>query len=80
VKLLKFKLTKGKGSVNRFVDANSTVHRPGDIVDLPASFKGEKWLEPINKTVPKPMVPVDEKAVEVPLPKKTTKKQKKKKS
>ena len=78
--MLKFKLTKGKGSVNRFVDANNKIYHPGDIVDLPQTFKGEKWLEPINKTTPKPMVPVDEKAVEVPLPEKTTKKQKKKKS
>lgn len=78
--MLKFKLTKGKGSVNRYVDANSTIYHPGDIVDLPQSFKGEKWLEPINKTVAKPMVPVDEKDVEVPLSEKKTTKQKKKKS
>ena len=78
--MLKFKLTKGKGSVNRFVDANNTSYHPGDIVDLPASFKGEKWLEPLNKTVAKPMVPVDEKDVEVPLSEKKTTKQKKKKS
>ena len=74
--MLKFKLTKGKGSVNRYVDANSTIYHPGDIVDLPQSFKGEKWLEPVNKTVAKPMVPVDEKAVEVPLPEKKPTKQK----
>jgi len=80
VTLLKFKLTKGKGSVNRFVDANNTIYHPGDIVDLPSTFKGEKWLEPINKTTPKPMIPVDEKAVEVPLPEKKITKQKKKKS
>ena len=78
--MLKFKLTKGKGSVNRFVDANNKIYHPGDIVDLPQTFKGEKWLEPLNKAIAKPMVPVDEKAVEVPLPEKTTKKQKKKKS
>ena len=78
--MLKFKLTKGKGSVNRFVDSDNTVYRPGDIVDLPQSFKGEKWLEPVNKTVAKPMVPVDEKDVEVPLSEKKTTKQKKKKS
>ena len=87
VNALKFKLTKGKGSVNRFVDAQDNVHKPGDIVDLPQSFKGEKWLEPVNKTVPKPMVPVKQKEVlrpEVdPLPEKeakTSKRLKKKKS
>jgi hypothetical protein len=80
VKLLKFKLKKGKGSVNRYVDANSTVYHPGDIVDLPQSYKGEKWLEPLNKTAPKPLVLLDEKAVEVPLPEKKMTKQKKKKS
>ena len=78
--MLKFKLTKGKGSVNRFVDANNIVYHPGDIVELPQSYKGEKWLEPLNKTTPKPLVLLDEKAVEVPLPEKITKKQKKKKS
>ena len=61
VNALKFKLTKGKGSVNRFVDTNNIVYHPGDIVDLPQSFKGEKWLEPVNKTIPKPMVPIKEK-------------------
>ena len=76
--MLKFKLTKGKGSVNRYVDSNNTIYHPGDIVELPQSFKGEKWLEPINKTTPKPMIPVEEKAVEVPLPEKTTKQKKKK--
>ena len=87
VNALKFKLTKGKGSVNRFVNANDVVHKPGDVIDLPQSFKGEKWLEPINKTVLKPMVPVEEKEVlrpEVdPLPEKeakTSKRLKKKKS
>ena len=82
--MLKFKLTKGKGSVNRFVDANNKIYHPGDIVDLPQTFKGEKWLEPLNKTVQKPMVPVTLKenktAVEVPLPEKKLTKQKKKKS
>ena len=76
--MLKFKLTKGKGSVNRFVDANNKIYHPGDIVDLPNRFKGEKWLEPLNKTVAKPMVLIDAKAVEVPLPEKTTKQKKKK--
>ena len=84
VNALKFKLTKGKGSVNRFVDAQDNVHKPGDVIDLPQSFKGEKWLEPVNKTVPKPMVPVKEKEVlrpEMdPLAEKTMKKAKKKKS
>ena len=80
VKLLKFKLTKGKGSVNRFVDANNKIYHPGDIVDLPQTFKGEKWLEPLNKTVQKPMVPVTLKEKRAGTPEKTTKKQKKKKS
>ncbi len=42
---MKFKMKKGKGSVNRFTDSNGIVHYPGDIVDLPASYKGSAWLE-----------------------------------
>ena len=79
---MQFKLKKGKGSVNRFVAADGTTYKPGDIVDLSPSFRGERWLEVVNKTVSKPMVPVSSKAEEsdvVPLPEKTTKKSSKKK-
>ena len=79
---MQFKLKKGKGSVNRFVATDGATYKPGDIVDLPFSFKGERWLEVVNKTVAKPMVPVSIKAEEsdvVPLPEKTTKKPSKKK-
>jgi hypothetical protein len=44
---LKFRLKKGKGSVNRFTDSDGA-HYPGDMVDLPACMKGEKWLEPVE--------------------------------
>jgi hypothetical protein len=79
---VQFKLKKGKGSVNRFVAADGTTYKPGDIVELSPSFKGERWLEVVNKTVAKPMVPVSVTAEEsgvVPLPEKTTKKSSKKK-
>jgi hypothetical protein len=79
---VQFKLKKGKGSVNRFVDADGITYKPGDIVDLSPSFRGERWLEVVNKTVAKPMVPVSLTAEEsdvVPLPEKTTKKPSKKK-
>jgi len=80
VKRLKFKLKKGKGSVQGFTDAAGITHLPGDIVDLPASYKGEKWLEPVEKE-PKPIAapskvePAPEPKPEVPLesPKKSKK-------
>jgi len=84
---VQFKLKKGKGSVNRFVAADGTKYKPGDIVDLPISFRGEKWLEVVNKKIAKPMVPVSPKVEEpkhettapdaVPLSEKTERKSKK---
>ena len=62
---MKFRLTKGKGSVSGFVDAEGVTHVPGDVVDLPASYKGQKWLEVVDRKVAAPMVPVAKK-VEVP--------------
>lgn len=43
----KFKLKTGKGSVKSFTDSKGLVHLPGDIIDLPASYKGEKWLQQV---------------------------------
>jgi hypothetical protein len=54
LKRLKFKLKKGKGGVNRFTDDKGIKHYPGDVVDLPASYKGKPWLEPL-KEEPKPV-------------------------
>ncbi len=48
---MKFKMRKGKGAVNRFTDENGVVHYPGDIVDLPISYKGLTWLEPLEVEV-----------------------------
>jgi hypothetical protein len=80
LKRLKFKLKKGKGSVQGFTDAAGVTHLPGDIVDLPASYKGEKWLEclePEKKVValPSKVEPAPEAKPEVPLesPKKSKK-------
>jgi hypothetical protein len=72
---LKFKLKKGKGSVDGFRDAKGEMHLPGDVVDLPAAYEGEKWLEkleekrqvvvpPAKVEPPREVVPV------VPLPEK----------
>ncbi len=44
-----FKLTKGKGSVSGFTDEHGVTHVPGDVVELPASYLGKKWLEPVEK-------------------------------
>jgi len=77
---LKFKLKKGKGSVQGFTDVAGKKYLPGDIVDLPASYKGEKWLEclePEKKVVaaPSKVEPAPEAKPEVPLesPKKSKK-------
>ena len=43
---MKFMLTKGKGSVQGFTDEQGVTHMPGDVVELPASYKGLKWLKP----------------------------------
>ena len=73
---LKFKLKKGKGSVSGFTDAEGVTHVPGDIVDLPASYLGEKWLEPLEKekALKAPAAKVETPAEAVPL---STKKPKK---
>ena len=42
-------MKKGKGSVNRFTDAQGVKHYPGDVVDLPVSYLGLAWLEPLEK-------------------------------
>ena len=66
---LKFKLKKGKGSVSGFTDAEGVTHVPGDIVDLPASYLGEKWLEPVEKekVVKAPTAKVEKPTDAVPL-------------
>jgi len=84
VRRLKFKLKKGKGAVNRFTDAAGVSHLPGDLVDLPASYKGAAWLVPVEaekkaKALPSKVVAPPEPAV-VPLEAETPKKLKEKKA
>jgi hypothetical protein len=68
---LKFRLKKGKGSVSGYTDVTGVTHSPGDIVNLPASYDGEAWLErvdpePVVAAVPGKFEPIE--AVEpVPL-------------
>ena len=64
-----------------FTDAQGVTHLPGDIVDLPASYKGEAWLEPVEaekkiKAAPS-KVEAATKPVAVPLEPSTPKKTKK---
>jgi hypothetical protein len=80
LKRLKFKLKKGKGSVQGFTDVAGVTHLPGDIVDLPASYKGEKWLEclePEKKVVAAPSKvepePITKPEVPLEVPKKSKK-------
>jgi len=82
VRRLKFKLKKGKGSVSSFTDAEGVTHVPGDLVDLPASYKGVAWLVPVEakkkvKALPSKVVAPPEPAA-VPLESETPKKLKKK--
>jgi len=55
--------------VSGFTDAEGVTHVPGDIVDLPASYIGEKWLEPLEKekTLKAPAAKVEKPAEAVPL-------------
>jgi hypothetical protein len=49
---LKFKLRKGKGSVSGYTAADGVTYKPGDVVELPKSYSGEKWLEPVKSAKP----------------------------
>ena len=49
---LKFKLRKGKGSVSEFVDSSGNRFKPGDILELPQTYREEKWLEPVKSEKP----------------------------
>jgi hypothetical protein len=54
---LKFRLKKGRGSVSEFTDAAGVVHVPGDVVDLPAVYEGERWLERVDPEIVVAAVP-----------------------
>ena len=45
-------MRKGKGSVNRFGGPDGKYYHPGDVVDLPVSYKGAKWLECLETEKP----------------------------
>ena len=52
-------MRKGRGSVSEFRDASGNRFKPGDIVDLPPTYKAEKWLEVVKPVkVPEPMIEV----------------------
>ena len=68
---MKFRLKTGKGSVQEFADANGTVYKPGDIVDLPESYEGEAWLErvdplPVVAAVPGSFEPISTEIINAP--------------
>jgi hypothetical protein len=60
-------MTKGKGSVSGFTDAQGVTHLPDDIVDLPASYLGETWLKPVEKEA-KPVAAASKVEAAVPGP------------
>ena len=51
MKCTKFRLKSGKGSVHQLTTADGVTHSPGDIVDLPSTYEGEVWLEPVDRPV-----------------------------
>lgn len=58
---MKFRLKTGKGSVSGFTDAKGVKHVPGDIVELPEDYEGERWLEKVEPDKPQPtMQPVED--------------------
>ena len=71
-------MKKGKGSVSGYTDERGVTHRPGDVVDLPVSMKGERWLESVEseKPVKAPAAKVEKVAPEEmdPAPKKSSSK------
>jgi hypothetical protein len=48
--------------VSGFTDATGVQHLPGDIVDLPESYRGETWLKIVEepKKNPTPFAEVEE--------------------
>ena len=83
-KKLKFRLKKGKGAVQSLTDEAGVTYLPGDIVELPAKYEGETWLErvdpvPVVTAVPGKVEPVEPAPIDaVPLgaPTRTRKKSK----
>lgn len=66
--------------MQRITDAAGATHLPGDIVDLPASYEGEAWLERVEPEPKVVAVPGKvEPATAVPLeaPAKSTRKKSK---
>ncbi len=61
---MKFKILP---KVHSFSDAQGVAHKPGEVVDLPATYEGETWLErvdpvPVVAAVPgkiEPVAPVE---------------------
>jgi hypothetical protein len=64
--------------VHGFTDTQGIHHLPGEIVDLPAMYKGESWLEPVEPEkkveVPPSKVEAPEPSVAIPLEAKKSKK------
>jgi hypothetical protein len=66
--MMKFKILP---KIHDFSDAQGHTYYPGDIVDLPPSYLGETWLEPVDKVdIKKPeskIEPIAEKEAVVPF-------------
>ena len=63
---MKFKILP---KVHSFSDAHGNKYYPGDIVDLPPSYLGETWLEPVDQVeVKTPEVKTEPVVKEAPVP------------
>ncbi len=61
-----------------FSDAHGNIFYPGDVVDLPVSYLGETWLEPVDKVdVKKPESKTEPYVRTLVVPLETSKTQKK---
>jgi hypothetical protein len=73
--MMKFRILP---KVKSFSDAHGNEYYPGDVVDLPVSYLGESWLEPIDKVeFKKPEVKTEPVVKEAPVPFETPKTQRK---
>ena len=54
----------GKGAVDG-LRVKGALYRPGDVVELPASYKGSAWLEPLEV---EPKVEAAPSSIEAPEP------------
>lgn len=61
---MKFKILS---KVSGFTDSEGVQHSPGDVVELPESYKGETWLNPVEPELKVDVPPAKTEAPEVQM-------------